>query len=237
MPGFGWNAFPREFGGGKSLEQKAYETLRDSEGIGGWDPDEENSIDSLIRYSQALGHAAAESFIEAAARQVYPHLATDHIPVLEDILGIVQQDGDDEELRRRRVATEWVRVVSGVVQDIRAELQEIDERFDTLDVDWENEISTEIGKPFERLDGADAFDSIGGRMSTGLPNYSSEFVLRVIFDLGSGVMPNEEELAKIEQAKFVIRRAIPSWMTFSLGTELGFILDTSRLDGAMLEDV
>lgn len=236
MAGFGWhNPFPFKLGGGKTLTQTMYEQLRDAVGIGGWDPREDESIDGIIRAAKAKGLAAAASHDASAALQAFAGMAVDQLEWFERALGIVASPDEPLVDRQAVVALKWVRVVSAVVPELEERLQSIDQRFSILSVDWKKESTTTLGKPFEQHDGSDAFG--GGRTSTQLPNYSSEFVLRVLLDLGSGVAPDQEDLRRIDTAKRLLGEALPSWMTFTIGTEQGFVLDRSVLDGAMLEDL
>lgn len=225
---FGWaNSFPMSMGGGPHLTETIHATLRDAVGVGGYVVDQENSIDGLKRISKAKGLAVGFAADVAATFQRWPDSAVDHVPVFEQILGIIPAPGASLSTRRDAIVIAWTKQISGVIPQVRDELQALDPRFDIIAVSWNQDDTTEAGKPFEEFDASDAF---GIGKQTNFPMFSTADVYFVLFDLGSGVLPSPAETRLIEQAKRLMNKLIPSWATFQIATEIGFELDIDRLD-------
>lgn len=229
MGGFGWqNGFPFEFGGGATHTETIYSAMRSSVGVGGSALDDDGSIDGLWRQARAVGLAAAATTGERAILQAFPMLATDLLEYYEDLLQSIPEPGDSELERQAAVSSLWTERVRAAMPDIAADLVAIDERFSVAAFGRETTTDTLHGRAFEDLAGALPFG--GGRHSTRFPNYSTEFVITALFDIGSGVTPSLPEQKLIDRAKQHLNKALPATHTFQVLTGIGFILDTDLLD-------
>lgn len=228
MGGFGWqNGFPFEFGGGSTHTETIYSAMRSSVGAGGSALDDDGTIDGLWRQARAVGLAAAATTGERAILQAFPGLATDLLEYYEGLLLAVPEF--DASLVERQAVVEqlWTERVRAAMPDIAADLLDIDPRFSVMIIDREETTDTLLGRAFEDLAGAVPF---GGRRSTRFPNYSTEFVVTALFDLGSGVTPNLDEQKLIARAKAHLNAVLPATHNMQVLTGIGFILDTDLLD-------
>ncbi len=86
---------------------------------------------------------------------------------------------------------------------------------------------TLFGRAFEDYAGSEPFG--GGRRSTLFANFSTDFMVWVLFDIGSGVLPGPTEEASLQAAAELLG-GLPTWVNFQTATADGFILDESLLD-------
>jgi hypothetical protein len=229
MAGFGWiNPFPMELGGGPTLVQVTYQAMRSAVGVGGSALDDENTIDGVWRQARATALASARAASERAVLQAFPGSATDALPYYEDLFRLVPED--ENNLVQRRIESElrYVAEVDSSVPAITLQLQAIDERFSIIETTHEQAVETILGRAFEDFDATLPFG--GGRRSTLFANYSTEFVLFVLFDLGSGVDPGPPEAAILRAALDYLNVALPTWVNLQTATADGFILNESLLD-------
>jgi hypothetical protein len=229
MGGFGWhNPYPLEYGGGPTDIESVYTALLNAVGAypgGGAAEDEENTIDGAWRQARALGLGILGTFAERAAMQVFPDIATDHLEVYEELLGIVP--GGTEQERREAVATKFVELLGAAIPDIRTYLQALDGRLDVVDVPVDTATITWMGKAFEPHSGTPDY---GPAKATEWPAYSDFDRLIVLLDNG-GVAPSVADQRLIETVKVYLNNVLPAWMTFSILTSItGFLLDQSPLD-------
>ncbi len=232
MPGFGGgNPFPIELGGGPSSTQKIYQTLKHAVGIGG--AAEDGTIEADWRFAQARGLRAGWS-IDRAVNQAWPSLATDYIQVYEEMLLLNPGSLSDEE-RRKQILDRYTRSIDSSAGGIEEDLQEIDPLFSVINVDRDTARTTMFGRGFEDEAPGDtdacgpAFG--GGRKSTAWPNYSTDFVSIVRYDLATGGLTAEAQ-RRIERAKGLLREVLPAWVDWWIFIgEPGFVLDQSLLDG------
>ena len=229
MGGFGWqNGFPFEFGGGSTSTETIYAALRASVGVGGSALNDDGTIDGLWRQARATGLAAAATTGERAILQAFPSYATDQLAYYEDLLQSVPEPGESILDRQARVGQLWTERVSAAMPDIAADLAEIDDRFSIAVFGRETTTDTLLGRAFEDLDGTQPFG--GGRKSTRFPNYSTEFLVTVVFDIGSGVVPSVADQKLMGRAREHLNKVLPATHNFQMITGVGFILDTDLLD-------
>jgi hypothetical protein len=229
MGGFGWhNPFPFEFGGGATLVESTYRALRASVGLGGSAEDDENTIDGVWRQARASGLAAAFATGERAVVNFFPGRATDLLAYYEELLLIVPENEDDEPGRRREAERRWTYEVDASTPSVSADLERIDERFSVLEIDKAQVVETVFGRAFEDFAGTLPFG--GGRKSSQFANFSTDFVLFVLFDLGSGALAGPTEAALLREASDLLNLTLPTWVNFQQSTADGFILDESLLD-------
>ncbi len=228
MAGFGWqNPFPFEFGGGPTQTETIYAAMRSSVGVGGSAVDDEG-IEGLWRQARASGVAAVATTGERAVLQAFPRYATDLLDYYEDLLQAVPEPGDSVVERQAVVEQLWTERVRAALPDIAADLLEIDPRLSIAAFDHAETTDTIHGRAFEDLAAALPFG--GGRRSTFFPNYSTEFVVTALFNIGSGIVPGLAEQKIIERAKAHLNKVLPATHTFQVLTGVGFILDLDLLD-------
>lgn len=228
MAGFGWhNPFPFEFGGGPTQTETIYAAMRASVGVGGSAVDDEG-IEGLWRQARASGMAAVATTGERAVLQAFPRHATDLLEYYEDLLQAVPEPGDSVVERQAVVEQLWTERVRAALPDIAADLLEIDPRLSIAAFDHAETTDTIHGRAFEDLAAALPFG--GGRRSTFFPNYSTEFVVTALFNIGSGIVPGLAEQKIIERAKSHLNKVLPATHSFQVLTGVGFILDLDLLD-------
>jgi hypothetical protein len=229
MGGFGWqNGFPFEFGGGSTSTETIYSAMRSSVGVGGSALDDDGTIDGLWRQARASGLAAAATTGERAILQAFPGHSIDLLEYYEALLQSVPEPDDSLVERQAAVEQLWTERVRASLPDIAADLVAIDARFSVAAFAHASTTDTLLGRAFEDLAGALPFG--GGRKSTRFANYSTEFVVTVLFDIGSGVAPSLVEQRLIERARAHLNKVLPATHTFQVLTGVGFILDVDLLD-------
>jgi hypothetical protein len=232
----GSNPIPRQVGGGKALVERIYWAMRAAVGEGNYavETPPASTIEGAWRWARAQALASAQAD-ERAVMQMYPDRATDMIEVYEEILGITAPSASSDEERRQEIVRRWVLAVTAVQEELEDELQLIDPLFSIIYSSYDASDTTEAGRAFEDYLPADPAASgppfNGGRSSTDWPNYSADFIVIVLYDIGAGVL-SAEQLRRVEQAKEVLNRALPAWVAFSIivNPTGGFILDQSPLD-------
>lgn len=225
------NPVPTQVGGGPSQVDQAFDTLKRMVGAHGAS-DDPNSIEYAWRLAKAYGLAALATFDERAALQVFPHIATDHVPVFEDILGIIADESQSLEQRRQTIVPDYTSTSEAWTQGIQDQIQAIDERADVLLMDWVNASTTWAGKYFQAFDPVpgEEYDPNGSRLGTQFPNYSDLKIVFVLFDIGNGSTPSADILLKTEQMTNVLNEVIPSDRDFRVIYATGFSLGASLLD-------
>lgn len=228
MGGFGWhNPFPLEFGGGATHVETIYAALRSAVGIGGSAEDDE-TIEGIWRQARASGLAAAATTGERAVVNAFPGHATDLLEYYETLLGATPDLADSEIERQLVVETLWTERVRAAVPDIAADLAAIDARFSIVSVSHAEADETILGRMFEDLAGTLPFG--GGRHSTLFGNYSTEFIVFVLFDIGSGNTPSTSEQHLIDLAAAHLNKTLPAHVDFQITSGFGFELDLDLLD-------
>ena len=242
------NVLAFELGGGPSPQEAVYQFLRSAVGEGNSTPDVTpyESIQEAWRYARACGLAAAYENDAKAVSQYFPDLATDMIPMYEEILRVGFGPEVSDEEKRVRLLALWTRYVTAVMTPLEQELQKLDERLSFLVPDRDLLREVQHGRMFEDWDPS-AVDASGpafnladgavGSKATAYGNYSDDFIFYIRYDLGPGVAPNAEERRIMEQVRVVMNEAMPSWcdmVIFTGGSGIlepcGFILDVDLLD-------
>jgi hypothetical protein len=224
----GLAGFPLEYGG-ETIDEEVYGVLRNAVGIGGSARDDQG-IDGLWRQCKAQAIASLLTTGERAALQVFPQIATDHLPVYEEELGLVPGEGATDEERRADVVAAWTRRLRADVPSLRQQIQLVDARADVLDVPRASSVVVVMGKAFEPQDGTPDY---GPRLSTAYPAYASEFLTPVTLAVAGGI-PSAADLLVMARLKRVLRDVLSSWQDFSVSVSptggVGFFLDLSQLD-------
>lgn len=229
----GNNPFPFQVGGGPSKFERAYRALKSAVGKGGSSIDEEG-IEAYWRRARALGLVAIHHD-ESATAQAWPHLATDLISAYEEILGTFPAPNETDEERRQEAVDLWVRRVNGATPRISEKLLELDSRISLLNPAQDTEVTGQHGRTVQPRDGTEPFDPVGPRVGTSWPNYSSNFVTRMFFDIGSAVVPTQAEQKTTELAKEVLNENLPAWTFYAIAYATdGFTLDLDLLDSESL---
>lgn len=214
--GYGWhNPWPFEWGGGETEDETIYEAMRSA--VGTLAARDDSGIDGLWRQCRAGIYASAGTFVERAVMQVWPQTATDHIPLWEAFLRITPTAGASDEERREQIASVYTSQSLADGPHLQARLKAIDSRFAVVDQSHDAGTVTVLGNPYE----AD------------VPNYSTDFVLPILFQVGT---PTPADQAKIARARMLLGESLPAWVDYAILMGLGFVLDQSVLDGTALTD-
>lgn len=227
----GFGGFPIELGGRPSAEERIYRVLKNSLGTGGTSNDdlEVTTIDGLWRFSRAAGLAAIEAVEEAAHWQAWPHTASDMIPEYEDILGILPSASSVTENERRQTVVErWTSQVVATYPGLSGKVQDVDPRVDLLQPDRERSSYVIEGMNYAQFANPGSFEN--GRSCTNFPNYSSEFLVTALIDVGEGEAAVGEIGRIAGQLEQMLDDVLPAWNDWAVATDLGFTLDTSLLD-------
>lgn len=226
----GNGVLPFRLGGGKAPHELAYEALKSAVGIGGSSPD--GTIVEAWRWAKA--RALAAIFMDRrASLQAFPHTATSGIVSFEQRMMIALSADAEEQERRAAVTRAWVDTASAVHEELLASLQAIDLRFNLVFQNYTAMRDSGPARAFEDWDPSDPLAS-GPAYATGLsgtqfPNYSDEFVSRVVLDVGG--TPSPFDLRQMRLGIDLLKRALPAWIDFAVFTEAdGFILDQDLLD-------
>lgn len=227
MGGFGWkNPFPLELGGAPSNVEVTYQALRASVGLGGSAENDDGTIDGIWRQARAYGIAAARTASERAVMQAFPGHATDALGYYEELFNIVPEDEQNLVARRRAAEQRYTAEADASVPAVTAALQAIDPRFSIIESSHDESDETLLGRIFE--DYAATLPFGGGRRSTRFGNFSTDFVYRILFDVGGDPGPVEDRIAQL--AIDYLNGALPTWVHFELLFADGFILDVDHLD-------
>lgn len=223
----GNNPIPSQVGGGPTRFELALKALKNVVGKGGSGQSDEE-IEAYWRRSRALGLVAIHQD-EAAALQMFPHLATDLISAHEEILGTFPAPEESDQERREENVGRWIRTGNVADPRLREALLAIDSRLDLQFPTLEDSSTTmhgrTIGQPLEPFNLA-----VPTTVGTSYPNYSTGYFAWVLFDLG-GAAPNESEKRIVEEVKQLLTELLPAWVAFAFIYDPGeFILDTSLLD-------
>jgi hypothetical protein len=228
----GWaNPFPCELGSGPTAVESIYLALRSAGGRGGAAEDDEHTIDGLWRQCRARAVATVAASGERSALQAFPDRATDLLPYYESLVGAASDPAGDPEARREAAAVLFTRQIASSVPDIALALRAIDPRFSVLTATYAESDATLFGRAFEDLAGALPFG--GGRQSTRLPNYSTSFVLFVLFDIGASAVPDTSERRALATAGQLLSEVLPGHNSYEIVTRRGvggFTLDVDLLD-------
>ncbi len=218
------NPCPFRVGGGATPSSKAYSAMRRIVGEGG-SARVDTGLDGLWRRSRAKGLAAVWAAKERATLQFFPHLATDGIPYYERVTGQVRGKGEQDAAYRLRLWAAYVASIRADVPHIDEDLKAIDSRISIVEPRFT--ATTQHGRAFGPLH---ASLETPPMVATVVPNYSTDFVLYVLFDAGHAGPPTVGERRTIERIGSYLRGVLPSWVSFVVMTETDFLLDLSSLD-------
>lgn len=241
MAGLG-NPLSFELGGGPSPQEQVYDAMYQNVGDG-----IQSQPDSLVekwRRSRARGIAATQ-LDDRAATQAFPDLSTDYLPVWEDILKIPFDPGASEAQRQATVLAEYTRTIDATFPKLDATLQGLDPLLNILQLPHDLTRVTVPGRGFEDWNPA-AIDASGppfnlaatgsaGDNATGFPNFSDDFILFMLYDIGVGI-PSAPAQRTMVEAQEEMNESLPAWVDFRLFTVCGFILDQDLLDITALCD-
>lgn len=221
-------------GGGPSPQEQAYDTSYQSVGDG--IQAEPGSLVEEWRMARARGLAAFDMDDRAAA-QAFPDLSTDFLPVWEEILRVYAPPGSSDEERRQVITEAYTRYISAAYDAIDTSLKEVNELIEVLILPYEYTRTTVTGRAFEDWDPADpkatgpAFDanSVAGDNATFYSNFSDDFIVSVLFDVGSSILTPTNQRALQEVYKR-LNEILPAWVDFRIFSACGFILDDDILD-------
>ncbi len=234
MSGFGgFGRFPFAFGGDPGPEEKIYDALRGAllpAGMAAEDSYEVATFDGLWRAARAAGLAALEDVDEAAHWQAFPQTASDEVPSYEEVLGIVPSPQLSLAERARDVTELWTSKAGASFSELGAALELLDTRFSFIHAGYANSGYVVPGKVYGVLGEAD-IGTFDGLLSCSLwPNFSDDYVVKVLYDIGTGSAVAGETGRVYSQAYKILDDALPAWNDFQITFGSGFILDTSRLD-------
>lgn len=233
MPALGkGNPIPFKIGGGPSNTEQANTVLKQSVGIGGTSPD--GTIRAEWFLAKARGLAASMSD-ERALNQSFPDLATDFLPVYEEILGTPPAPDDSDQDRRNQNTTLWTLSNTSVTDDLETALQEISENTSIENISRTVTTVTQIGRAFQDETPGDP-DASGPPFNIGKqtewPNYSNE--MRCYVNYGVSGTPTALDFKKVEESKNILRDRLPAWVDFQVAQNstgsAGFLLDIDLLD-------
>ena len=236
MATFGrFGKFPYRFGGEPSPQEKSFRALVSLEGAGMLPPDDpqgDKTIDGAWHQAMANGLGSIGAVGEAAVFQAWPNLATDLIGEYERILGISPPIDGSDQARRDVVTLAWVGDIQSNYPDMAVSLDGIDLRFSILNPNHTLARQTYFGKLFAGQ--VEPLIFHGTKTISDFPNYSDDFCVRVLFDVGDGVgAVGPIGIAK-QRAKELSERVLPAWCDFSIALHRGFHLTHSLLTEASL---
>ena len=223
------NPLPMRLGGGPTEVSRAYKTIRDAVGEGGSAPNDRGP-DGLWRRSRARGLAAATSASRRALLNAWPHLATDLLPYYERVLGLAPAPEASDSSRRAAVVAAWTAQLSAIIPALAEQLAAVDTRFTILPLQSSQGRHTQAGRTLGPLDPGGSEPPWGSTPeASDYPNDATAFVLQVRFDVGYATALSSVDSALLEQALDILRRRIPSWVSWEVTTSTGFEVGVSPL--------
>lgn len=223
------NPLPMRLGGGPTEVSRAYKTIRDAVGEGGSAPND-RGLDGLWRRSRARGLAAATSATRRAVFNAWPHLATDLLPYYERTLGLVPDADASDAVRRAAVVAAWTAQLSATIPVLTEQLQALDARLSVLPLQPNLGRHTQAGRSLGPLWSSSGEPAWGDTPeASDFPNEATAFVLQVRFAVGYATALSSVDSALLEQALDILRRRLPSWVTWEVTTSTGFLVGVSPL--------
>lgn len=229
------NPLPMRLGGGPTEVSRAYKTIRDAVGEGGSAPDD-RGLDGLWRRSRARGLAAATSATRRAIFNAWPHLATDLLPYYERVLGLVADADAPEATRRAAVVAAWTAQLSATIPSLAEQLVAVDSRLTILALQPSQGRHTQAGRTVPPLWSGSGEPPWGSAVASDYPAEATAFVLQVRFTVGYAAALTSRDSAVLEQALAILRRRLPSWVSWEVTTSTGFEIGVSPLGLTGLSD-
>jgi hypothetical protein len=220
------NPLPADIGGGPTDTETMYLELRKA--VGENAPGPPDGLEDLWRQCKASALAASGVSVERAILQRNPGLATDLLPAYERQLGLAPAATDVE--RRAAALEAWTLALSAEVPSLQAELTRIDPALAVQVVDYDQATVVQFGKQFGPRIGGPAYGNVS---SSPFPNYSTDFVLLVLYTLA----PTQTTIpgpVRAAVARF-LNTALSSWVDWAITTGTPFYLD-GGVDGTSLLD-
>jgi len=220
-----------QVGGSPTPYEKAYSVLKRMVGRNGASVDEDG-LEAGWRQAKAEAMACLESFDERAALQVSPLTATDHIPLFEETLGLESDPTLSDQQRRNLITPKYTGTPEAWSYALSEWLQSIDPLISLRVQTWNHSGACQIGRWYEPFNPSveDTYDKNGTRVATAWPNTSDMHRVLVDFNLGSGVLPNRDQLRKTEQVREHLNNVCPAWVDHQISYATEFILDEALLD-------
>ena len=237
MAGLG-NPLSLQLGGGPSPQEQVYDAMFQNVGDG-----IQAGPDTLVekwRWARARGIAAFTQDNRVVA-QAFPDISTGFLGVWEDILEISPDPTASIAQRQATVLAEYTRAIDASYPKLRSQLQSIDALMDILLIPPDLTRTTVPGRAFQDWDPNDAqasgppFNLVGaaagtsGPNVTSFPNFSDDFILFVLFNVGVGALTVENQ-RRFAEGQNELNESLPAWVDFRLFTACGFILDQDLLD-------
>lgn len=223
-------------GGGPSPQDEVYDAMYQN--VGNGIQAGPKTLVEKWRMARARGIAAFTEDARATA-QAFPDISTDYLPVWEDILNIPLDPTASEAQRQETVLAEYTRTIDASFPKLDSALKSIDALMQILLIpheytrttvpcrafqDWDPSAPDASGPPFNL-----AATGGSGADATSFPNFSDEFILSVLFDVGVGALAVSNQ-RKLSDARDELNESLPAWVDFRLFTSCGFILDQDLLD-------
>jgi hypothetical protein len=218
------NPIPFQIGGGTTELQRTWFEMRKSIGENGAGP--LGGLEDSWRFAKACGLTKCTTMGRRALMQFFPHLATDHLPVYENLLRVPRETHDEE--RRIAVAAKFTLQLSAVVPAIRAALVALDAGLDVVLQSEAQSVNFQPGKMLRPRDGTAA--AYGVQARSNFPAFSSHFVMTVLWSGLGASLPPASTRASVER---YLNDVLPSWVDWRIVNAVGFFLDgfnDSRLD-------
>lgn len=223
----GWgrqNPWPFQWGGGETIFEQLWNSMRDMLGTKGAGP--RGSIEDAWREAKVGSICRVMTMMERAALQSLPSKATDMLPVYEDMLKVPRAATD--EARRLAVTTAWTQSLTAVLPELQGRLTAIDSGLVITTVNHDESAVFQFGAAFE-TEAANAFTPAASSTpaESQYPMFSDHFVLHVQWSGQPSGIPDPVLLDLVTRE---LNQSLPAWVTFNITTNSGFILDTSNLD-------
>lgn len=240
MAGLG-NPLAFVLGGGPAPNELVHDAL--FQAVGDGLRSRPTSIVEKWRMARARGLAAIVQD-DRAALQAFPNLATDFLEVYEAILRIVPEPGSSDDERRTEVVRRYTRTIDATHPKLLAALVALNPLFEILTLEPSLTRTTDVGarafqdyNPASPLACGPAFDlHVGGSQTcSAFPNFSDDFILYVLLDVGGGAFTPAHQRSLLA-AQDELNESLPAWVDYRLFTAVGFILDLDLLDVTVFGD-
>lgn len=216
-------------GSGTSHTEDVYRAMRAAVGTSASPAD---GLDDLWRQSRAIGKAASQQSIDRAAFQALPEAATDHLGAYERGLALAFTAATNEQERRERITAAWTSQIVSTSRGVEIDLQAVSENYSVIALDSDLSDTVHHGRIYPPR------GSESSKGTTQYPNWSSSFVVSVVYSLPAGevAIPLDE----LDDGERALNNALPSWVDFVISQEgpsgAGFYADGGP-DGTSVADL